>query len=658
MGSAEAVLAPVFASSSIPVASTPAEPTDSVLTPELLDAISEIAGVVGAWCPSLSPDGHRIAYVTDRSGLPRLEVAHLNAAGDTADRTPRQVSPAHQEVISVAWSPDGQWLAYLVSPGGLIRAELHVMRPDGGDARPLAGIDDRSTVLAGCWTALPNTYAFSLADGRGPGADVCLVDVLTGDVRTVASGGFLAVTSVSRDGRRLIARRGPRGRRHLVIVDIPDSADGADPAAPARRLLAGDFPDEGTDLGEDGRFVPDGSAVYLRLVAGRERYALGVVPLDGAGVPGLLRVLAQRDDADLESYAILEGGRSAMLVWNVGDGRSMIEIKDLVGGSSYQIDIGQRVLPGWSVQADERSAILELSEPVAPRSLYHVDLADPGGQPGRTGEPPHRVIGLPEPALPRDRLHRPRYLTYPAPDGVHLHGLLYRPDRHGPLPTVVLLHGGPESQERPAFSILIQSLVAAGLQVFAPNVRGSTGYGLTFMGLDDLDRRESSFQDVPATVAFLVNAGLAQADRIGVHGWSYGGYLALVSLTRWPELFRSGSSHAGMSELASFFAETEPWMAAASVTEYGDPRTDAALLRSLSPLHQMRLGMAPTLLVHGEQDTNVPVGESIRAHRALLAAGVTTELMLLPGEGHTIVGHDGRISSTRAIVQWHLRWTS
>ncbi len=658
MGSAEAVLAPVFASSSIPVASTPAEPTDSVLTPELLDAISEIAGVVGAWCPSLSPDGHRIAYVTDRSGLPRLEVAHLNAAGDTADRTPRQVSPAHQEVISVAWSPDGQWLAYLVSPGGLIRAELHVMRPDGSDARPLAGIDDRSTVLAGCWTALPNTYAFSLADGRGPGADVCLVDVLTGDVRTVASGGFLAVTSVSRDGRRLIARRGPRGRRHLVIVDIPDSADGADPAAPARRLLAGDFPEEGTDLGEDGRFVPDGSAVYLRLVAGRERYALGVVPLDGAGVPGLLRVLAQRDDADLESYAILEGGRSAMLVWNVGDGRSMIEIKDLVGGSSYQIDIGQRVLPGWSVQADERSAILELSEPVAPRSLYHVDLADPGGQPGRTGEPPHRVIGLPEPALPRDRLHRPRYLTYPAPDGVHLHGLLYRPDRHGPLPTVVLLHGGPESQERPAFSILIQSLVAAGLQVFAPNVRGSTGYGLTFMGLDDLDRRESSFQDVPATVAFLVNAGLAQADRIGVHGWSYGGYLALVSLTRWPELFRSGSSHAGMSELASFFAETEPWMAAASVTEYGDPRTDAALLRSLSPLHQMRLGMAPTLLVHGEQDTNVPVGESIRAHRALLAAGVTTELMLLPGEGHTIVGHDGRISSTRAIVQWHLRWTS
>jgi dipeptidyl aminopeptidase/acylaminoacyl peptidase len=222
----------------------------------------------------------------------------------------------------------------------------------------------------------------------------------------------------------------------------------------------------------------------------------------------------------------------------------------------------------------------------------------------------------------------------------------------------VLLHGGPESQERPAFSILIQSLTVAGFGVFAPNVRGSTGYGRNFMGLDDLDRRESSFQDVPATVEFLVRSGRAIPGRIGVHGWSYGGYLALVALTRWPQLFAAGSSHAGMSDLLEFFAETEPWMAAASVTEYGDPTTDGALLRELSPLRDFDRVCAPVLLVHGEQDTNVPVGESIRAHRALLAAGKRTELLLLPGEGHTIVGHDGRISSTETIVEWHTRWTA
>jgi Tol biopolymer transport system component len=86
-----------------------------------LDAINDIAGVVGAWCPTLSPDGLHIAYVTDRSGLPRLEVARLNAAGSGAGAA-RQISPEHQEIVSASWSPSGEWLAYLVSPGGLIRA--------------------------------------------------------------------------------------------------------------------------------------------------------------------------------------------------------------------------------------------------------------------------------------------------------------------------------------------------------------------------------------------------------------------------------------------------------------------------------------------------------------------------------------------------------
>src|SRR4029077_11341881 len=165
-------------------------------------------------------------------------------------------------------------------------------------------------------------------------------------------------------------------------------------------------------------------------------------------------------------------------------------------------------------------------------------------------------------------------------------------------------------------------------------------------------------QDVPATVTHLVESGICVPGRVGVHGWSYGGYLALIALTRWPQLFASGSSHAGMADLATFFAETESWMAAASVTEYGDPVADATLLRELSPLHSMDRVQAPTLLIHGEQDTNVPVGESVRAHQALRTAGVRTELFLLPGEGHTIVGRDGRMASTRLITQWHTRWTS
>src|SRR3954464_4549751 len=211
-------------------------------------AIEEIAGASGAWCPALSPEGDRVAYVTDRSGVPRLEVAAVG--GGTL---PEGLSGRAEEVVSVAWSPDGGLLAYLVSPGGSICAELHVVRPDGGGHRVVAGQDPRATVFAGGWTG-PGCYVCSIAPGDGPDADVVLVDVVTGAHRTLATGGFLAVTAVSADERTVLARRGPRGHRHVVLVDVATGEQ--------RRAIPLGSP--GGVASEDGRFAPDGRAVYVR----------------------------------------------------------------------------------------------------------------------------------------------------------------------------------------------------------------------------------------------------------------------------------------------------------------------------------------------------------------------------------------------------------
>ena len=666
----------------------------AALTEATTRAVTAIAAVPGGWCPSLSPDGTEVAYVTDRSGAPRVEVASLAAE----DHDWRVVSPRGHEAISVAWSPDGRYLAYLVSPGGSIRAELHVVRPDGTGHRLLAGGRPGETVFAGGWIS-PTCYSFSLADGRSPHAVVHLVDVDTGaftPVPSTAGRGFFVVTSVSWDGRRVLARRGPRGHRHLVLAEV-----GAPAEQEPIRLLAADFPDETDDLGEDGRFTPHGR-VFLRTNAGRDRMALASVPLDEDGVPGRMTVRAERDDADLEGYAIGADGRTAILVWNVG-GTSELEVADLLDpAAGWTVPLPEQVLPGWSLQGDGRGMILELTGPCSPRSLYRVDLPGwdagfaavsgvdggavytAGGISGGSGkdgasapplhltdtpvavpeDPPvslrlgtaHRLAAMPSTADLPD-LVLPTRQRYRAPDGTPLEGWLYRPrDAHGPEPTVISFHGGPESQERPAYGLLIQSMVSSGMTVFAPNVRGSSGYGRAFMESDDAAARPDSFQDIPATVDFLVDSGLARPGAIGVQGWSYGGYLVLTALTRWPELFAAGATHAGMSDLLSFFAETEPWMAAASVTEYGDPAGQADLLRALSPLTHLDRVRAPVLLVHGDQDTNVPVNESIRAHAALHAAGVPTDLLLLPGEGHTIVGAEQRTQLALSVTRWFSRW--
>jgi dipeptidyl aminopeptidase/acylaminoacyl peptidase len=597
-------------------------------------AVTEIAAAPGAWCPALSPNGDLVAYVTDRSGLPRLEVTGLHEGA-----LPAVVSRPSEEVVSVAWSPDGAWLAYLVSPGGSICAELHVVRPDGTDHRVVAGDDPRATVFAGGWTG-PGHYACSIAPGDGPDADIVLVDVVTGGHRTLARGGFLVVTSVSADERLVLARRGPRAYRHIVVVDVATGSQ--------RRLIGLDAP--GGIASEDGRFAPDGRSVFVRASLPGEpftdRAGLVQLLLSEDGVPGEPRIVLSRPDADLDGYALRTDG-TVLAVWS-RNGVTELRVQALSDGALIrEIPLPEPVMPGWSLSADGATMIAELTGPRAPRGLFRISLDD--GTPTLLPSAPDR------PAL-RTLVTPVRY-EYAAADGLPLSGWLYTPRGvQGPNRTVVSLHGGPEGQERPDWSPVAQALVAAGFTVFAPNVRGSGGFGRAFLTADDGPAREASFEDVPSTVAQLVTAGIAEPGRIGAHGWSYGGYLALIALTRWPDLFAAGVTGAGMSDLCTFFAGTEPWMASASVTEYGDPVADRDMLAAISPIRDLERLTSPVLFVHGDRDTNVPVAESVQAHQALQAMGAPSDLLLLPGEGHTIVGRDHLVELGERVAAWFDRW--
>jgi dipeptidyl aminopeptidase/acylaminoacyl peptidase len=612
----------------------PATAAPDLLPVGVRRAVTEIAAAPGAWCPALSPDGDRVAYVTDRSGLPRLEVTALEP-----ESLPAVLSGPAEEVVSVAWSPDGTWLAYLVSPGGSICAELHVVRPDGTGHRVIAGEDPRATVFAGGWTG-PGHYACSIAPGDGPDADIVLVDVATGGHRTLARGGFLSVTSVSADERLVLARRGPRAYRHIVVVDVATGVQ--------RRLIGIDAP--GGIASEDGRFGPDGRSVFVRASLPGEpftdRAGLVQVLISEDGVPGEGRVVLARADADLDGYALRTDG-TVLAVW-CRDGVTRLQVHTLSDGAPVrEIPLPEPVMPGWSLSADGATMIAELTGPRAPRGLFRISLDD--GTPARLPAAPRR----PDP----EALVTPVRYDYAAADGLPLSGWLYTPRGvREPNRTVVSFHGGPEGHERPDYSPVAQALVAAGFTVFAPNVRGSGGFGRAFLTADDGPAREASFDDVRATVDELVTAGIAEPGRIGAHGWSYGGYLTLVALTRWPELFAAGVTGAGMSDLRTFFAGTEPWMAGASVTEYGDPVVDRDMLAAISPMTDLERLTSPVLFVHGDRDTNVPVAESVQAHQALQALGALSDLLLLPGEGHTIVGRAHLLELSERIAAWFDRW--
>jgi hypothetical protein len=187
------------------------------------------------------------------------------------------------------------------------------------------------------------------------------------------------------------------------------------------------------------------------------------------------------------------------------------------------------VVTGLAFTRDAQALVVANEGPTVPPRLSRFAFDT-----GRTG-PLLPAVPADGEALVEPTLHR-----FAAEDGLALTGWLFRPrGALGALPTLLWLHGGPEAQERPTFQPLFQALLAEGVAVFAPNVRGSIGYGRTFAAADDLDRRFVAITDVRAAVDFLVGAGLADPARIGVSGRSYGGYLTLVrsrgspSCSRW-----------------------------------------------------------------------------------------------------------------------------
>jgi dipeptidyl aminopeptidase/acylaminoacyl peptidase len=268
-----------------------------------------------------------------------------------------------------------------------------------------------------------------------------------------------------------------------------------------------------------------------------------------------------------------------------------------------------------------------------------------------------QVTHSPHAGVDLTKLVKPELVRFPAHDGLELSGWLYRPTgAPSPDPIVLSFHGGPEGQERPYFNDTYQALLAEGITVFAPNVRGSSGFGKTFVNLDNGALRFNAVKDIKSCVDSVVREGVAEPGRVGIMGGSYGGYMTMAGLTEYPDLFAAGANLFGIVNFATFFAHTEPWMAAISKIEYGDPDTQADLLRALSPIHKIDQVVAPTLVLHGANDTNVPVVEAEQVVESLKRRGIPVEYVLFPDEGHGFQKIANRIRSAVAIVQWFARY--
>jgi dipeptidyl aminopeptidase/acylaminoacyl peptidase len=592
---------------------------------DLEAAVARLAKIGSCTSPSFSPDGRQIAFVSNMSGLPQIWKVGFSGGW------PEMVTALDDPVGSVAWSPDGAWLAFNLAPGGGMNEQIYLVRPDGTGMKRLTPGGKENNRL-GVWSRDGKLLTIGSSRRTPAAIDAYVADAATGHLRLVTEnpgvGGFSDLTP---DGRfALLNRLVARGDNNLYLVEV---------ASGKETLLT---PHEGPGS-FFGAFSPDGKAVYLATNKDRDLRAFGRIPL-GAGRPGSIELVASRPDGELDNFEIDDRGLRAALVWNVA-GRSELQLVDLRSGKpESRPKLPAELAGGLDFSADGSRLALTVSGSAMPADIWTLEIGS-----GRWA----RITSSPHPGVDLGKLVRPELVRYRAHDGLELSGWLYRPaSGTGPFPTVLSFHGGPESQERPGFSSNYQALLARGIAVFAPNVRGSSGFGKRFVNLDNGALRFDGVKDIRASVDAAVASGVADPHRIGIMGGSYGGYMVMSGLTEYPELFAAGANLFGVVNFDTFFKHTEGWMAAISKVEYGDPEKEADLLRRLSPIHRVDRVRAATIVLHGANDTNVPVVEAEQVVDSLKKRNVPVEYVLFPDEGHGWRKTVNRVRATVAIVQW------
>ncbi len=627
-GPAVTVPAPVVTAPEPPPAPAPPPVPAPPPAPDPIEAKVRAMGQIRrVFSPSFSPDGARIAFLSDASGLPEVHV--VAAAGGTPERVTKLSDP----INAVVWSPDGAWLAFSVAPGGGLNQQIYVMRPDGKDLQRITDGGQDNNWL-GDFTRDGKALAL-VSNRRDPAAmDAYLYDLDGKKLALVAKNpGIGSLADVTRDRKRgLLTRTRDRGNNNLYLVDL---------ARGTELLLT---PHEGPAQFA-GEFSPDGKTVYVASNKDRDRIAFGKIAVGDGRRANPIQIVAARDDAELGPFAIGEHGVAA-LIWNVS-GRSELALIELATGKPLPAPpLPRELMLGATFSRDGKRLAAVMTGPAAPLDLWVLEA----GAWRQVTHSAHDGVAL-------DELVRPELVRFPAHDGLELSGWLYRPrGAAGPGPIVLSFHGGPEGQERPVLRSDYQALLARGIAVLAPNVRGSSGFGKKFVNLDNGARRVDAVRDIKACVDHVVGAKLADPGRIGIMGGSYGGYMTMAGVTEYPGMFAAAANLFGIVNFATFFQHTQPWMAAISKVEYGDPVREADVLKQLSPIHKLDRVTTPVMVLHGANDTNVPVIEAEQVVETLKKRGVPVEYVLFPDEGHGWQKSENRIRSTVELTRWFDRY--
>jgi dipeptidyl aminopeptidase/acylaminoacyl peptidase len=515
-------------------------------------------------------------------------------------------------------APRGGGFVYLRDQGGDENSQVYYQAADGAVRQLTQGAFIHGNPV---WAHDGKRVAFYGNDRDGVSYDVYVVDVTSGAAPQLVVGGqqdaWYPLAWSADDVRLLVWRYVSISESYLYIANL--STGELTPLDTSGRKIGI----------RDAKFAPDGRSVYVLSDEDSEFIHLRLID----PVTHQVRRITPDAGWDVEAFDVSPDGRYIAYVLNQ-DGRSRLMVLD----TATHADVPAPGLPEGVITrvVFERSGLrfgLSLASAQSPGDVYTYDLEHQRLERWTRSEPgPVDVRTFTSPEL----------IRYPTWDRVAGHQRLlsayvYRPRTAARCPVVIDIHGGPESQFRPGWDPFIQFLVnELGYAVIAPNVRGSSGYGRSFLALDNGELREDAVRDIGSLLVWIGAQRAFDRERVAVMGASYGGYMTLASLVHYRERLRGGIDVVGISNFVTFLRNTSAYRRDLRRAEYGDERDPRMreFLERISPLTNASRIRKPLLVVEGLNDPRVPASESEQLVWRVRAGGGEVWHLIAKDEGH------------------------
>ena len=535
----------------------------------------------------------------------------------------RQLTFANEPITQAHFNPrpGSQDLVYVWDRGGSENYQFFHLDMASGQTRLVTDGKSRNGGLT--WAHKGDRFAFSSTRRDGTNTDIyvgTLADAATVKPLVAETGSWSPVAFSRDDKSLLVGRYISITKSYLTVVDV---------ATGAQTRIKPEM--ENVALGGIG-FTPDGKGVFLTSDEAGEFKRLGVHDI----ASGKTRWLTENDPWDVDGAELSADGKYLAYVLNEG-GWSRLRVIDTTSFKPVALPgLPQGVIGGVKFSPDGGRLAISLSRPTAPSDAWVIDLKKRQVTQWTRSE----VGGLNTDNFADAKLVE--FPTFDQQDGKPrmIPAFLYLPKNAvagAKLPVIINPHGGPESQTRPGFSATVQFWAnELGAAVLLPNIRGSDGYGKTYLGLDNGFKREDSIRDIGALLDWVATQPNLDKDRMVIAGGSYGGYVTLAAMTHYNDRLAGGASTVGISNFITFLEATADYRRDLRRPEYGDERDPAMreFLQRISPLTNAAKITKPMLVIQGQNDPRVPVGESEQMVAAIRRNGGDVWYVLAMDEGH------------------------